>query len=65
MDESLIMFSRLYHDELSLSLSLSCFNYSMFYFCSIYIQCFTMDEKRSKAVIEAFVRLYKAGLIYR
>lgn len=28
-------------------------------------QCFTMDEKRSKAVIEAFVRLYKGGLIYR
>ncbi|KAG5558497.1 hypothetical protein RHGRI_008438 [Rhododendron griersonianum] len=28
-------------------------------------ECFTMDEKRSKAVIEAFVRLYKEGLIYR
>ena len=28
-------------------------------------QCFTMDEKRSKAVTEAFVRLYKDGLIYR
>jgi valyl-tRNA synthetase len=26
---------------------------------------FTMDEKRSKAVQEAFVRLYKKGLIYR
>ncbi|XP_048325776.1 valine--tRNA ligase, mitochondrial 1 isoform X1 [Ziziphus jujuba] len=26
---------------------------------------FTMDEKRSKAVTEAFVRLYKEGLIYR
>lgn len=24
-----------------------------------------MDEKRSKAVTEAFVRLYKEGLIYR
>uniref|UniRef100_A0A453JP97 valine--tRNA ligase n=3 Tax=Aegilops tauschii subsp. strangulata TaxID=200361 RepID=A0A453JP97_AEGTS len=28
-------------------------------------ECFTMDEKRSKAVPEAFVRLYKDGLIYR
>ncbi|XP_021909857.1 valine--tRNA ligase, mitochondrial 1 isoform X2 [Carica papaya] len=28
-------------------------------------ECFTMDEKRSKAVSEAFVRLYKEGLIYR
>ncbi|XP_059629353.1 valine--tRNA ligase, mitochondrial 1 isoform X2 [Cornus florida] len=28
-------------------------------------ECFTMDEKRSNAVIEAFVRLYKEGLIYR
>ncbi|KAM7491377.1 hypothetical protein LguiA_034298 [Lonicera macranthoides] len=28
-------------------------------------ECFTMDEKRSKAVTEAFVRLYKDGLIYR
>ncbi|KAM7474595.1 hypothetical protein LguiB_021838 [Lonicera macranthoides] len=28
-------------------------------------ECFTMDEKRSKAVTEAFVRLYKEGLIYR
>ncbi|KAJ8759608.1 hypothetical protein K2173_008789 [Erythroxylum novogranatense] len=28
-------------------------------------ECFTMDEKRSKAVIEEFVRLYKEGLIYR
>ncbi|THG19804.1 hypothetical protein TEA_018558 [Camellia sinensis var. sinensis] len=27
-------------------------------------ECFTMDEKRSKAVTEAFVRLYKEGLIY-
>ena len=26
---------------------------------------FTMDEKRSHAVIEAFVRLHKMGLIYR
>ena len=26
---------------------------------------FTMDEVRSKAVIEAFVRLYKKKLIYR
>jgi len=24
-----------------------------------------MDEQRSKAVTEAFVRLYKEGLIYR
>lgn len=24
-----------------------------------------MDEKRSRAVTEAFVRLYKEGLIYR
>ncbi|EMS54534.1 Valyl-tRNA synthetase [Triticum urartu] len=28
-------------------------------------RCFTMDEKRSKAVTEAFVRLYKDDLIYR
>ncbi|XP_021275468.1 valine--tRNA ligase, mitochondrial 1 isoform X2 [Herrania umbratica] len=28
-------------------------------------ECFTMDEKRSKAVTEAFCRLYKEGLIYR
>ncbi|KAL3526173.1 hypothetical protein ACH5RR_014545 [Cinchona calisaya] len=28
-------------------------------------ECFTMDEQRSRAVIEAFVRLYKEGLIYR
>ncbi|KAK4493458.1 hypothetical protein RD792_006625, partial [Penstemon davidsonii] len=28
-------------------------------------ECFTMDEKRSIAVTEAFVRLYKEGLIYR
>ncbi|KAJ6837392.1 putative valine--tRNA ligase, mitochondrial 1 [Iris pallida] len=28
-------------------------------------ECFTMDEKRSKAVTEAFVRLYREGLIYR
>ncbi|KAJ9162760.1 hypothetical protein P3X46_022509 [Hevea brasiliensis] len=28
-------------------------------------ECFTMDDKRSKAVIEEFVRLYKEGLIYR
>lgn len=28
-------------------------------------ECFTMDDKRSKAVTEAFVRLYKEGLIYR
>ncbi|KAL8036187.1 hypothetical protein ABFS82_12G140100 [Erythranthe guttata] len=28
-------------------------------------ECFTMDEKRSKAVTEAFVRLHKEGLIYR
>lgn len=28
-------------------------------------ECFTMDEKRSKAVIEEFVRLFKEGLIYR
>ncbi|XP_050219299.1 valine--tRNA ligase, mitochondrial 1 [Mercurialis annua] len=28
-------------------------------------ECFTMDEQRSKAVIEEFVRLYKEGLIYR
>lgn len=27
--------------------------------------CFTMDEKRSKAVTEAFVRLHELGLIYR
>lgn len=29
------------------------------------LQCFTMDETRTKAVIEAFVRLNKEGLIYR
>ncbi|CAN6565003.1 unnamed protein product [Malus baccata var. baccata] len=28
-------------------------------------ECFTMDEKRSKAVTEAFVRLHEQGLIYR
>ncbi|KAM7250274.1 hypothetical protein ACFE04_022157 [Oxalis oulophora] len=28
-------------------------------------ECFTMDEERSKAVTEAFVRLYNEGLIYR
>ncbi|VVB03856.1 unnamed protein product [Arabis nemorensis] len=28
-------------------------------------ECFTMDEQRSKAVTEAFVRLYNEGLIYR
>ncbi|XP_020088963.1 valine--tRNA ligase, mitochondrial 1-like [Ananas comosus] len=28
-------------------------------------ECFTMDQKRSNAVTEAFVRLYKEGLIYR
>ncbi|KAK1591345.1 hypothetical protein Q3G72_006241 [Acer saccharum] len=28
-------------------------------------ECFTMDEKRSRAVTEAFVRLYEEGLIYR
>ncbi|XP_026409220.1 valine--tRNA ligase, mitochondrial 1-like isoform X2 [Papaver somniferum] len=28
-------------------------------------ECFTMDEPRSKAVTEAFVRLYEDGLIYR
>ncbi|CAN6453689.1 unnamed protein product [Victoria cruziana] len=28
-------------------------------------ECFTMDAKRSRAVTEAFVRLYKEGLIYR
>ncbi|KAI3854995.1 hypothetical protein MKW92_049673 [Papaver armeniacum] len=28
-------------------------------------QCFTMDEQRTKAVNEAFVRLYKDRLIYR
>ncbi|THU66600.1 hypothetical protein C4D60_Mb05t15870 [Musa balbisiana] len=28
-------------------------------------ECFTMDEARSKAVTEAFVRLYKERLIYR
>ncbi|KAE8673595.1 Valine--tRNA ligase [Hibiscus syriacus] len=28
-------------------------------------ECFTMDEKRSKAVTEACNRLYKEGLIYR
>ncbi|KAH9329700.1 hypothetical protein KI387_001808, partial [Taxus chinensis] len=26
--------------------------------------CFTMDEKRSKAVTEAFVQLYQQDLIY-
>lgn len=29
------------------------------------MQCFTLDEKRSQAVTEAFVRLYKEKLIYR
>ncbi|KAK4796457.1 hypothetical protein SAY86_028783 [Trapa natans] len=28
-------------------------------------ECFTMDDKRSRAVTEAFVRLYKEGLLYR
>ncbi|KAM1316784.1 hypothetical protein TB2_019798 [Malus domestica] len=28
-------------------------------------ECFTMDEKRSSAVAEAFVRLHKQGLLYR
>ncbi|KAL2250611.1 UNVERIFIED_CONTAM: Valine--tRNA ligase, mitochondrial 1 [Sesamum indicum] len=28
-------------------------------------ECFTMDDKRSKAVTEAFVRLYREGVIYR
>ncbi|XP_020205545.1 valine--tRNA ligase, mitochondrial 1 isoform X1 [Cajanus cajan] len=28
-------------------------------------ECFTMDDRRSNAVTEAFVRLYKHGLIYR
>lgn len=28
-------------------------------------ECFTMDAQRSKAVVEAFVRLHKKGLIYR
>ncbi|KAF9617189.1 hypothetical protein IFM89_035071 [Coptis chinensis] len=28
-------------------------------------ECFTMDERRSKAVTEAFVRLHREGLIYR
>ncbi|CAH8349891.1 unnamed protein product [Eruca vesicaria subsp. sativa] len=28
-------------------------------------ECFTMDEQRSKAVTETFVRLFKEGLIYR
>ncbi|KAG2265476.1 hypothetical protein Bca52824_072555 [Brassica carinata] len=28
-------------------------------------ECFTMDEERSKAVVEAFVRLHKEGVIYR
>nr|GEU96755.1 valine--tRNA ligase, mitochondrial 1-like isoform X2 [Tanacetum cinerariifolium] len=28
-------------------------------------ECFTMDEKRSNAVTEAFIRLYKEKLIYR
>ncbi|XP_058071798.1 valine--tRNA ligase, mitochondrial 1 isoform X1 [Magnolia sinica] len=28
-------------------------------------ECFTMDAKRSMAVTEAFVRLYREGLIYR
>lgn len=31
----------------------------------LWSQCFTMDEKRSKAVTEAFVRLSNEGLIYR
>lgn len=48
--------------------SFSCF-FASFSFLSYYFiyffQCFTMDEKRSKAVIEAFNRLYKEGLIYR
>ncbi|WVY97592.1 hypothetical protein V8G54_029743 [Vigna mungo] len=28
-------------------------------------ECFTMDERRSKAVTEAFVKLYDQGLVYR
>ncbi|XP_048132008.1 valine--tRNA ligase, mitochondrial 1-like isoform X2 [Rhodamnia argentea] len=28
-------------------------------------ECFTMDERRSRAVTDAFVRLFKEGLIYR
>ncbi|XP_045833179.1 valine--tRNA ligase, mitochondrial 1-like [Trifolium pratense] len=28
-------------------------------------ECFTMDDKRSKAVTDAFVILYKQGLVYR
>lgn len=28
-------------------------------------ECFTMDETRSRAVTEAFVKLYREGLIYR
>lgn len=28
-------------------------------------KCFTMDEQRSKAVVEAFVRFHREGLIYR
>ncbi|GFQ01299.1 valine--tRNA ligase [Phtheirospermum japonicum] len=32
---------------------------------SLDFRCFTMDERRSKAVTEAFVRLHKEGLIYR
>lgn len=28
-------------------------------------QVFTMDDKRSAAVLEAFVRMYEAGIIYR
>lgn len=28
-------------------------------------ECFTMDAQRSKAVVEAFVRLHQKGLIYR
>ncbi|CAI9098045.1 OLC1v1034597C1 [Oldenlandia corymbosa var. corymbosa] len=28
-------------------------------------ECFTMDEPRSRAVTEAFVRMYEGGLIYR
>jgi len=28
-------------------------------------ECFTMDEKRSKAVTEAFVRMFEKGYIYR
>ncbi|XP_041997579.1 valine--tRNA ligase, mitochondrial 1-like isoform X1 [Salvia splendens] len=28
-------------------------------------ECFTLDEKRSRAVTESFIRLHKEGLIYR